>query len=280
VHVLLAYNGTQGGAAANNFDLTAATDADFSVRNGHYIFTEDYNIAYLMAQSAHITDARLVAPTFSALNSDGFRIAGISKTAGKGNKPTLSDRYIQRPVMMPKMEEVQFQASTATNSEIQWGGMVLTTPGWSRNLPAGPIMVMEGTTSSFTPAVNVWSGPQILTLTANPRGGVYAVIGASVQQAADSLFFRLIFPRAPYYHSRKLRPGWWVQDAVGDFEDVITQADRFHLGCWGWFHTFELPMVEIFPSTSAAMTPIVRLWCVYLGGDVSLLDAALSANAA
>lgn len=237
MHALLAYFGTQGGTAVNNFDLTALTDPDFSQRNSHYIFTESYRIAYLFAQSAHMTDARLVTPTYNAINSDGFRIAGFQQAAGVGGVPTLADRLLNRPLMVPQMEEFQFQASTGTATEKQWGLMTLITDGWNANIPAGPIMMQEATTASFTPTANVWSGPQALVMNANPRGGVYAVIGASLQQTADTLAFRMIFPRTAMYNNRKLRPGWIAQNAVGSFEDVFTQMNRFHLGVWGYFHT-------------------------------------------
>lgn len=274
--VLLAYTGNNS-TPSNNFDMTAASDADFSQRNSHYIFTEKYGIGYLAAQSAHITDARLVAPTFSALNSDGFRITSFQKKAGLGGTPTLYDRFTGMPVSMPINEEVQFQGSTGTIEQM-WGLMALLPSNWSNQIPSGPIIVMEGTTSSFAPSANVWSGPQVLNLTANPRGGVYAVIRATCQQAADTFAFRIVFPRHPFYKGRKLRPGWVAQNAAGDFEDIVTQVNPYHLGVWGWFHTFELPQVEVFASTSAAMTPIFRLWCVYLGGDESLLNQMLQQN--
>lgn len=274
--VLLAYTGNNT-TPSNNFDLGAATDADFSQRNSHYIFSEDYGVKYAMAQSAHITDARMVTPTYNALNSDGMRITGFQKKAGVGGVPTLFDKYAPLVLPVPQMEEFQFQASTGT-AEQQWGAMILQTSNWSPNIPSGMPIVMEGTTASFTPSANVWSGPQAISLTANPRGGVYAIVRATCQQAADSLLFRLIFPRSPYYHNRKLRPGWVVQNSVADFDDVITQVNPYHLGVWGCFHTFELPQVEVFATTSAAMTPIVRLWCVYLGTDVSLLDQFNRAN--
>jgi hypothetical protein len=276
MHVLLAYNGNNAGPTSN-FDLTALSDPDFSQRNGHYIFTEDYGIGYLFAQSLNMSDARLQAPTFSALNSDGFRITGFQKKAGLGGTPTLADRFVNYPVMMPKFEEIQAQAST-TVAQQQWLLMSLLTSNWSKQIPQGPMIVMEGTTTAFTPTVNTWSGGQNISLTSNPRGGVYAVVRATCQFAADILAFRLIFPRAPMYRGRKLRPGWVAQNAVGDFDDAITQYDPFHLGVWGYFHTFELPQLEVLASTSAALTPIVRLWCVYLGGDLSLLNQVIGQN--
>src|SRR5262249_20819291 len=159
----------------------------------------------------------------------------------------------------------QFQTSkTAAGAQQQFGFLSLITDGWTANLPTGPMIMMEATTSAFTPTANVWSGPQALVMNANPRGGVYAVIGASVQQAADTLAFRIIFPRTSMYNNRKLRPGWIAQNAIGSFEDVLTQMNRYHLGVWGYFHTFELPTVEVFCPISAAITPILRMWTIYL----------------
>lgn len=276
MHVMLAYTGNNPGAT-NNFDLTALTDPDFSQRNGHYIFTESYRVGYLIAQSAGMTDARLVTPTFNAINSDGFRMGSFQQAAGIGGVPTLMDRLIPKPLQVPQMEEFQFQTSkSAVGAQQQFGLMSLITDGWNANYPSGPEMMMEATTASFTPAANVWSGPQALVMNANPRGGVYAVIGAALQQTADTLAFRMIFPRSAMYNNRKLRPGWIAQNAIGSFEDVITQVNRFHLGIWGFFHTFELPTIEVLATTSAAMTPIFRMWTIYLGGDLSLLNQQLA----
>jgi hypothetical protein len=270
---MLAYTGNNPGAT-NNFDLTALTDANFSQRNGHYIFTEKYGILYVTAQSAGLTDARLVAPTYSALNADGQRIVGFNQAAGLGGVPTLFDKYTQKPLDVPINEEFQFQASkTAVGAQQQFGVLVLGTPGWNANIPAGVQSIQEATTASFTPAANVWSADQSLVFNANPRGGVYAVIGASLQQTADVLAFRINFPRTATYNNRKLLPGWIAQNAIGSFEDVITQVNRFHLGVWGYYHTFEPPQLEVLASTSAAMTPLLRLFTVYMGGDESLINS-------
>lgn len=282
MHTILIYNGTEGSPATNNFDLTAATDPNFSTRNGHYIFTEDYRFLYLSAWGAHITDATVRSPQINALSTDGLRLGSFQKAAGIGGVPTLVDRWAQSPIFVPKWEEVQFLASTGTASEVLWGAMVLGTTDWTQNIPltsggaAGNVLgmpiVLEATTGAFTPTVNTWSQDQALVFNSNPRGGVYAVIGAACQQAADTLAFRINFVRTKLYNGRKLLPGWFAQNAVASFEDVITQVNRFHLGVWGYFHTFEPPLLEVFASTSASMTPILRLWCVYLGQDESLLN--------
>lgn len=277
MHHLVCWTGSFTPATTNG-DLTAATDTIIGVRNGHFIFTDPLRIAYLFAQSNTMSDARLFSPTFSAINSDGFRIAGFQTKAGVGGAPTLADRWINNPYQIPNYEEIQAQISkTSAVAEQAWVLASLLTPEHVRNVDAGVPFVLEGTTASFTPSANVWSGGQAITLNANPRGGVYAVVGASLQQVADTLAFRLIFPRMGSYAGRYLRPGWIAKNAVGDFEDVITQVDRFHLGTWGYFHTFELPLVEVFATTSAAMTPIIRLWVQYLGGDLNLLNQKIAA---
>jgi hypothetical protein len=277
---LLMYNKNNSGPA-NNFDLNAATDPSFSIRNNHYILTEAYRFLYLSAWSAHITDARIVSPQINALCSDGFRIAGFNVAAGVGGAPTLYDKWTDMQIPVPQNEEIQFQASTGT-AEQQWGAALIGTQDWNRNIPSvggvnpgtiqGMPIVLEATTASFTPTVNVWSADQALVFNSNPRGGVYIVIGAALQQAADTVAFRINFVRTKLYQGRKLFPGWFAQNVVGQFEDVITQVNRFHLGNWGAFHTFEPPLLAVFPSTSAAMTPILRLWCVYMGGQESLLS--------
>src|SRR5215469_13800200 len=120
MHVLLAYTGSNPGAT-NNFDLTALTDPDFSQRNGHYIFTERYRARYLIAQSAGMTDARLLTPTFAALNSDGFRIGSFQQAAGVGGVPTLVENLASPFLQIPQMEEFQFQGSkTAVGTQQQW----------------------------------------------------------------------------------------------------------------------------------------------------------------
>lgn len=274
MHTMLIYNGTGPNPAVANFDLTAAADPSFSRRNGHYIFTEKYRMLYLSAFAAHLSDAAVRSPLINAISTDGIRIGGFNVAAGISGAPTLADRWVGMRIDVPQMEEVQMVTTTATASEIQWGAMVLGTDGWNANLPAGIPTVLEATTTAFTPTVNTWSADQGLTFNSNPRGGVYAVIAARCQFAADLLAFRLNFPRTKLYNGRKLFPGWFAQNAVGSFEDVVTQSNPFHLGVWGYFHTFEPPLLQVYASTAAALTPIVRLWCVYMGQDVSLLDSA------
>ena len=272
MHTIQVYAGNNS-VPANNFDLTAQLDsgANFSARNGHFILTEQYGLGYAIAQSAHMTDARILSPKIAAINSDGFRIASFQQKAGVGGVPTLVDRYLHSPISLPMFEEIQGQGSTGTAEE-QWLAMVMLTPGWTNAIPSGLQMMFEATTASFTPSANVWSTPQALVFNANPRGGVYACVGCSVQQTADTLFFQLVFPRTKLYNGRKLNPGWVAQNAVGSFEDVITQMNRYHLGVWGFWHTFEPPTISVFATTSAAMTPIVRFWNIYLGEDVAALN--------
>ena len=275
------YNGTQGSPAVNNFDLTAAVDTVISQRNGHYILTEDYRVLYAAAFSANLTDARLFVPSYNAINPDGLRLGlGLNVAAGVSGAPTLTDNYSNYPLPLPQLEEIQFQASTGTASQVQWGTLVLGTPAWSRNLQPGIPTMIEGTLSSsstsaanFTPTVNTWSGAQFLRFNSTLKSGIYIVNHATVQLASDLLAFRLIFPRNKLYQGKQLRPGWFAQNAVGSFQDVVSQINAFPLGIWGAFHPFEPPSIEVYASTSAAMQPIFRLWCTYLPGtEQDLLD--------
>jgi hypothetical protein len=271
------YEGNNAGPA-NNFDLTAATDTIIGIRNGHLVLVNPFNLLYAGAFSTTISDARILSPSIIAINPDGLRLDGLNRTAGISGSPTKLDVWTKTPIPMPTFEELQFQASTGV-AELQWIVGVLGTPNWSKNLIKGADMVLEGvvsgtagTNANFTPVVNTWSGPQFVNFNQSVRAGVYIVKAATVQLAADLLAFRLIFPQAKPYAGRILRPGWFAQNAVASFEDIIQQMDRFHLGDWGAFHPFEPVMCEVYASTAAAMQPIIRLWCTYIPGDFGTLD--------
>ena len=98
----------------------------------------------------------------------------------------------------------------------------------------------------------------------------------------NSALFRFNFPRARAYNGRKMRPGWLVQDVIGDLPENRMHIDPYYLGEWGRFHTFEPPQVEIYGiAASASVGFEFRLWLAYLGADVATnLDAWVAQGAA
>lgn len=272
---LLAYQGSPGVNAAS-FDLTALNDPDFSQKNGHYIFSERYQIISLAHFEASATRANLSAPTWNALGKANIWPVNVSANVPSPGPPRVDERF-SYPMPVPINEEVQFQVSNnlGAATEQAWGLIQVCTTDFSRNLPKGQMPIMVRATATYNPGSLVWSGPQSITFEQSLRGGVYAVVGAECQGAA-LIAFRLIFPRYRLaYGVRKLRPGWMCQQAIGDLIYPQQMTGPMAWGEWGRFHTFEPVQMESVMTTGANTTHELRLWLVFLGEDVGLLQQGL-----
>lgn len=270
---LLNYNATAAAAGATNVDLVAASDADFSQRNSHYIFTERYRLLGVAPVGVSVTRGRYQVPTWNAIGE--ATIFNVNRALTPPSNPQ-ADWSLQYPPEVPLNEEFQVQLSNnlGAATEIENALIWLATDDWSQNIPRGRTPLLVRATSVITPTLNAWSGPQAITLSQSLRGGVYAVVGAVVQ-GANSVAFRVIFPRYRLYHGRKLRPGHLVQTALGDVTNNQHYPPGMDLGEWGRFHTFELPQIEVFGTLAAAITYQVFLYLVYLGEEISQLNQGL-----
>lgn len=273
---LLGYHGAAGVNAAS-FDLTALTDPDFSQRNSHYIFTENYRLMCAAHLEASATRANFSAPTWNAIGKPNIWPVNVSATVPS---PPRIDTRDNAPPRLPLNEEFQFQVSNnlGAATEDAFGFMWIITDDYNRNIPRGSLPILVRCTATYNPGSAVWSGPQALVFEQSLRGGVYAVVGAEVQ-GTNLIAFRLIFPRYRLYNGRKLRPGWLCQNAIGDliWPQQYSGPDVF--GEWGRFHTFEPPQIESVMATGASTAHEIRLWLVYLGEDVSLLNQGLGGGA-
>lgn len=269
---LLGYQGLPGVNAVGT-DLTALADPDFSTRNGHYIFTEPYQLlaAYHLETSA--IGAQLVCPTWNAIGK--ANVWPVNRGIVTLSPPRVDTRFDYAP-FVPLNEEFQFQVSNnlGASTEQAFGFVVLGTNDWNGNIPKGQLPIVVRATVTFNPGSLVWSGPQVLTFEQSLRGGVYAVCGAEVQ-ATNVIAFRLIFPRYKLYNGRKLRPGWLAQNAIGDLIYPLSADGPFWLGEWGRFHTFEPVQIEAIMTTGASTAFEVRLWLVFLGENLSALQAGM-----
>lgn len=274
---LLGYQGTPGVNAAS-FDLSALTDPDFSQRNNHYIFTEQYALLHAYHQEASATRANFSCPTWNALGKANIWPVNVTSTVL--SPPRIDTRW-DYPARIPYNEEFQFQVSNnlGSSTEQAYGFIWIITSDFSRNIPRGALPIMVRCTATYNPGSVVWSGPQALTFEQSLRGGVYAVVGAECQ-AASVIAFRLIFPRYKLYNGRKLRPGFLCQNAVGDLIWPQAFDGPMALGEWGRFHTFEPPQMESIMTTGASTTHELRLWLVFLGEDVSLLQGGTGGGGA
>jgi len=270
----LVYNAAAAGAGASNVDFAAASDTEVTQRNGHYTFSEPYRLAAVTLVGPSVTRGRFQVPHWNALAE--FQIFSANRAATPPSNPQW-DLYTAYPIPIPLEEEFQVQASNNAGApEAENAVLQIVTDDWNLNLPPpdaqNPFPFVARASFTVTPIVGSWSGGQVLAFSQSLRGGVYAICGAALQ-GADSAAFRIIFPRNKMYRGRRLRPGGLVQTAVGDTINNQLVPWQFGWGLWGMFHTFELPVIEVFGTTAAAITYQAFLWMIYLGQDKGILDA-------
>lgn len=276
----LVYSDSAAPAGATNDDFRAASDPDFAVRNNHYIFTEDYNLAAIAVVGASVTRGRFQSSTLTAVGE--LAIFSANRSATVPSNPFVemlmpSGQWLN----LPKNEEIQVQVSNNLGAATEQETAVLwvTTDDWTANLPtpaAAPFNITGKIRATFTvtPTVNAWSGGQNIVLSAGLRNGVYAVVGGYCQ-GANAAAWRIIFPKFKLYNGRKMRPGGLIQNAVGDIPAFNFPYGERIWGEWGRFHTFELPTVEVFGLTASSTTYQLFLDVVYLGTDLSLLSQGM-----
>lgn len=257
---MLAYNVATGGSVTD-FDMTAYTDSDFSQRNNHYIFTENYRLMAHGAFGANLTRLNVSVPQWNALSK--FNLWPLTKSADIPSSPLLQWFPGAMPVI-PQNEEYAVKV-TDSASETPYYFMWIVTDNWNMNLPAYKLIIPVRVTASITIVANAWSLLGALTFEQSLRGGTYAVVGAQFQ-GTHMMAFRLVFPKYQLaYGKRKLRPGALAQNAIGDEPEQASYMNPYLFGEWGRFFTFEQPQLEILGNTAGATTIEGRLWLAYLG---------------
>lgn len=266
---VLPYTLATGGSVTDQ-DMSAVTDQEFSQRNSHFIFTEQYKLGAVVASGATLSRANIQIPTFNAVGR--FNVWPIQlSSANVPSPPRMMWLWPQAPVI-PQNEEFTVKA-TDTVSENVCAALWLFTLGHNKNLPSNQLIIPVRCTSTITQVAGGWSAAGQLTFEQSLRGGVYSIIGAECV-GSGTFLFRFIFPRGRAYQGRRIRPGWLAQQAIGDLPELRMHADPFTLGEWGRFHTFEPPQLEVFSIAGSASTAHeLRLYLAYLGMDeMSLLD--------
>lgn len=269
-HTLLPYTLATGGSVTDA-DMSAVSDQEFSQRNSHYIFTEDYRLQAAVAMGANATRFNIQVPTWNAVGR--FNLWPLMASSANILSPPRVQWFDGALPVVPQNEEFTVKATDGT-SENCAVFTILTTPGLSRNVPGNQLIIPVRITCTITQVAAAWAGPGTLTFEQSLRGGVYSVIGGECQGSGTAAW-RLIFPRSRFYMGRRLRPGWLAQQAIGDLPDNRFQINPYYLGEWGRFHTFEPPQLEIFSIAGTSSTAHeIRLYLAYLGQDEgSLLDA-------
>ena len=259
---ILSYTKTNAGAMTND-DMTFVTDPEFTGRNSHVTFTEDYDLVYDWITGTAITSARYQVPTWNAIGIEQLPIVNINASAVPNSPPQLGN-YYARPLPIPKNEEFQVQ-STGSGADTTSYIMVIRPRAAGITPPPGGQPYNVKATATVTATSYTWSAAAALTFSQSLRGGVYAVIGCTGQVATRGQAFRLIFPKNKIVNGRRLRPGWLVNAAVGDQDAIPVQVNPLHMGVWGYFHTFEPPLVELYGNSAGSVTLTLMLRLIYMG---------------
>lgn len=239
LHHLLAYNLVDAAGTATLADSAAFADQSFSQRNGHYIFTEDYQLLTSLVMGAGATDGRLNMPSINAI---GFHhLWGVTRGATVGSPVVIGDNR-DAPILLPKYEEMSVQLSdnngAATNIQAL---LVIGPPNWSLNLPTGlRRLTVKFTIAALATGLLSWAGLTPIVFESTLKGGWYSVVGVECE-GTNLLAFQINFPRFPLVNNRKLLPGTWAINAIGN---LPAYYQRDWLGWWGSFHTFEPPQIQ------------------------------------
>ena len=244
-----------------NVDMTAGVDDEFSRRNSHYIFTEDYAAICAADLGVSATRSRLNVPRITAIAR--HQIWPVNRSATPPSNPRVAD-WRDYPVDLPQDEEIAIEESNdlAMGNEDRtvflW---IAPRVAWNRNLPRGEQRLMVRVTASVARTADSWSALGALTFAENLRGGWYSVVHAYCQ-SANLRAFRLVFPRMPLIGGRKMRPGSLATNAVGNLEEPFMPG---FFGEWGRFHTFEPPQLQVYGDAAGADTQELRLDLIYMG---------------
>lgn len=258
---LLAYAEAAVAAGATDTDITAAGADQFSRRNDHYIFSERYRILASSVMGASITRARLNMPTLNALARD--QLWPIERSATVPDLPQFMDLR-HDPLEVPLAEELAVETTNdlAMGTEDHTIFFWLAPPSWNRNLPHGDRIQVRATGAVAGTAM-AWSVRGAITFAENLRGGWYSVVGANCFDAGVRAFRLFPFQYRDDY-GRQLIPGGLAQEAIGNSPLAL---NRFELGEWFRFHSFEPPEIQILANATGASTQEIRLDLVYLGRD-------------
>jgi hypothetical protein len=259
---LLSYDIVNAGAVTDA-DMSALVDANFSQRNNHYIFAEQYSLLAAAGFGATQTRLNMNPPHWNAIGPYNLWPTNRSLTVPSPPQIMWTDKILPK---IPLLEEFKVR-QTDTAAETAQFYMWIAAQDWTANIPQGPLFNIRATAAP-TIVANAWSSLAAITFEQGLRSGSYAVVGATLQ-GTNVTGFRLAFPHPQMYGSRILRPGALAQNAIGDQQEARMEVNPFVFGQWGQFVAYEPPQVEVSGTTAGTPTCEIRLWLVYLGNDQS-----------
>jgi hypothetical protein len=226
------------------------------------------------ALGASITDMRIDSPSMS-IPARTHIVPGM-RSASVPSRP-FGTYFFEDPIQVPLQEEVATQVSNnlGAATENEWAIAILTPPYWNNQFkpgvpfsPAGPREVLIKFTATIVVSNLLFSAAAALTLAENLKGGWYALRWGQVQVSLG-IAFRWIFPRQRPQARRPYRPGWLCSNALGDTPEEMQWLKRF--GDCGYFHSSELPQIEVLAPTGAGTAVTGFMMLAFLGpGDPAM----------
>lgn len=235
-------------ASDSNVDMQAVSDPVFSIRNSHFIFSEQYSAYILCGMGVSATSFRLNMPSVNAISL--HHIFPINPSLTPSSYPRLQDIRNQ-PMSIPQSEEMAWQESDGGAEKTTVFVWIAPDGMWNRQLVLSSAQNRRLTlqfTATVTNVANSWSGQTAITFEQTPKGGWYSM-NACYVNSANARAFRVLFPRNQTAFGRILRPGFLVNNATGN---LIYPYGADGMGEWGRFHTFEPFQIEEYADASGS----------------------------
>jgi hypothetical protein len=252
LHSVLGYANLANAALLTDAPAITTNETNFTARNGHWIFTEQYDLCAAFVAGATLTQAQFFDATYNATNIPQIYGANIGIVPAT-NPNTLDLR--KQPWPVPMNEEFALQLSGgALGAEPDYGLIWITPSGsapWMTAPPTptvGAPRIYAAITVTVPLTAGVWSPFVTINFVNTLKGGVYQVNGA-YWIVPTCLAFRHNFPKAPLYQGRKLTPGGLVENAYGN---VPLKQGIDWMGMHGIFNYFEPFQVALLGTTAAA----------------------------
>lgn len=260
-HHLLMYSYSDGTGGLQLQDSTASIDPSFSQRNGHIIFTENYNLIAAQGLGVTMTDAEFNVPSINAVGRHHIQPVMQLATGAVPSPHTIEDLRAY-PMPLPTNEEIAVLISNGgVAPEHDSALLYIAPPTWSRNLPAGLQRLRVLATATITPGAYSWGPDATFAFETTLKGGWYSLVGA--MGIGTALFaYRINFPRMPLIQGRKLYPG---SIGLATNRDLGEYHDLSWLGHWGTFHTFEPPQVAGWSSATTNISATFYLDLIFHG---------------
>jgi len=257
MYQILAY-GANNAAGATLVDTPIVPDENFVPQNGHWFFTEQYQLMAKAVIGASITAAQLFDSTWNAINVP--QIFPVNLAATPPSNPQVQDHRMN-PISIPMNEQIALQLSNDLGSGNEYEFGLLWVKPQAQQIQVPQPGVALGNMARVTALITVtatlvagaWTQDNVITIPNQIKGGTYCMLGLQLI-VPNGIAYRLNFARAPLYQQRKLCPGNMTMTNYGD---IPQRQNPWWLGPMGYFDTVELPLLAILGAAATASTTYV-----------------------